>query len=262
MHNIKKYRLFSIFLFIFLIIILILLSLTIWNASIKEGYAMNKGLLFSCIAFILTLCIANFIISYRLSDAKKIDQTIIKAVDREKAKLIAEYKKQDKQEEEAKKDQADINKAVKKILQNTQNQKDLKSYIAKLFTNLAKELEIVQGLFYIKSKKSNQFSVAGEYAYTGEEKPKGFKIGDTLPGEAAKNKTIITIDDIPEDYTPAESGLGKSLPRHLTLVPVVNKGKPVAVLEIASFKSIDETVQKILKELSTNVGDKIDKFVS
>ncbi len=262
MFNIKKYRFFSIFLFIVMVIVLMLLTITIWNLSVKEENIANKDLLFFYLFFILAICILQFIIVYRLSDSKIIDRNINDIVSKEKARLIAEYKKKDIKEEEKTEAQIDITKAVKKILQNTQNMKNLKSYTEKLLSNLSKELEIVQGLFYVKSKKANHFSFAGEYAYTGEKPPADFKLGDTLPGQAAKDKDIIIVEDIPENYLSAESGLGKSLPKNLILVPVIYKGKPVAVMELALFKSIEKTEQNILKELSATVGDKIEKFAN
>ncbi len=262
MYNIRKYRHYTIFLYIFFVIILILLTITIWNAFIKEEHTINKGLLFVYLALILGICTVKFIIGYRLSDKNKIDQNIQKTVDSEKAKLAAEYKKQDIKEKVISDTKKDIDKIVKKIMQNTQNLKNIKQYTEKLLINLSKEFEIVQGICYVKAKKTNQFSVAGEYAFTGEKKPDSFKLGDTLPGQAAKNKNIIIVDNIPEKYLSAESGLGKSLPRYLIFVPVVNKGKSVAVMELASFKSIDEAGQNILKELTSIIGDKIDKFVN
>jgi len=262
MYNTKKYRLYTIFLFILLIIILLLLSLNIWNAYLRGELINNKGLLLLYIIGILIICIIKFIISYRLSDTAKIDQNIKKIVAKEKAKLVAEYKKQEIKEEARTENEKDINKIVKKITQNTQNLKNVKSFTEKLITNISAELEIVQALFYIKAKKSNQFTVAGEYAYTGEEKPKGFKLGNTLPGQAAKDKDIIVVEDIPDDYLATESGLGKSLPKNIILVPIISKNISVAVLELATFKKIDDSGQKILKELSITLGDKIDKFVN
>jgi putative methionine-R-sulfoxide reductase with GAF domain len=262
MHNIKKYRRYTILSYILFVVILILLSVSIWNAAIHEEQSLNIGLLFFYLVLILLIFTVKFIISYRLSDKNKIDLSIKRIVDEERAKLIASYKKKTIKEEEISDTKIDVDKSVKKILQNTRNLKNLKSFTEKLFANLSKELEIVQGIFYIKVKKTNRFSAAGEYAYTGDKKPDSFKLGETLPGQAAKSKNIIIIDDIPEEYLNAESGLGKSMPKYLILVPIVNKGKPVAVMELASFKNVDESGKNILKELSTIMGEKIDKFIN
>ena len=257
----KKYRLLTIVLFISLIVVLIILSIIIWNSSLKGEYVYNKSIIIICIVLILVISSLKFIISYKLSDKSKIDQKIKTIVEKEKAKIIAEFDKKEIHEEKVSESEVNIDKIVKKIIPDIQNLKTLKSYSEKLISNIAKEIEIVQGLFYIKAKKSNLFKVAGEYAFTGDEKPKDFKLGVTLSGQAAKNKDLLIINEIPDEYYSTESGLGKSMPKHLIMVPIINKNTSVAVMELGTFKEINSTEQKVLKDLSLKLGEKINKFI-
>lgn len=257
----KNYRLLTIVLFISLIIVLIILSVYIWNSSLKAEYVYNKSIIIICIVLILIISSLEFILSYKLSDKSKIDQKIKTIVEKEKAKIIAEFNKKEIREEKVSESEVNVDKIVKKTIPNIQNFKTLKSYSEKVMSNIAKEIEIGQGLFYAKAKKSNLFKVAGEYAFTGDEKPKDFKLGVTLPGQAAKNKDLMIINEIPDDYYSTESGLGKSMPKHLIIVPIINKNTSVAVMELGTFKEINPTEQKVLKNLSLELGDKINKFI-
>ncbi len=261
MHNIKKYRRLAIVLFISLIIVLAILSIYIWNSSLNAEFVYNKSIIIICIVLILIISVLKFNISYKLSDKNKLDRQIKTIVEKEKTKIIAEYDKKEGHEEKKSESEVNVDKIVKKIIPDIQNLKTLKAYSEKVMSNISKEIEIVQGLFYAKAKKSNLFKLAGEYAFTGDEKPKDFKLGVTLPGQAAKDKDLLIINEIPDEYYPTESGLGKSIPKHLIMVPVVNKNISIAVMELGTFKEINTTEQKVLKDLSLKLGDKIEKFI-
>ncbi len=260
MHNIKKYRIYTIILFITLVIVLLILSVSTWNSALKGELFYNKSILTISVVLVLIIGILMFITSYKLSDKTKIDEHIKAIVEKERAGIIAEFEKKDVKEEISDKKEENIGEIVKKIIPGPQNLKTLKSFAEKLLSNISKEIEIVQALFYVKIKKSNLFTVAGEYSFTGDKKPKDFKVGETLPGQAAKNKEIMIINEIPDKYYAVESGLGKSLPKHIIIVPIINKNSSIAVMELGTFKEINETEQKVFKELSKKLGDKINKF--
>jgi len=257
----KKYRLITVVLFISLIIVLLLFSVYLYNTALKEEYFYSKNIIVICIVLILIIAVLKLIISYKLSDQRKIDQKIKTIVENEKAKIIAEYDKQEIKEEKANETEVKVDEIVKKIIPNPQKLNTLKSYTEKVLSNIAKEIEIIQGLFYARIKKSNSFTVAGEYAFTGEKKPKDFKLGITLPGQAAKSKDILIIDKIPDNYFSVESGLGKSKPKSIVMVPIINKNTAIAVMELGTFKEINSAEQKVLKALSSKLGDKISKFI-
>jgi putative methionine-R-sulfoxide reductase with GAF domain len=203
----------------------------------------------------------KLIISYKLSDENKIDQKIKEIVENEKAKIRAEYERKEIKKEKVNETEVNIDEIVKKLISNLQNLNTLKSYTEKVLSNIAKEFKIVQGLFYTRTKKSNLYSIAGLYAFTSETKPKDFKLGETLPGQAAKSKDILIINQIPDKYYSVESGLGKSTPKNIVIVPIINKNTAVAVMELGTFKDLNATDQKVLKVLASKLGDKINKLI-
>ncbi len=261
MYNIRKYRIITIILFISVIITLLLLSIHLYNTSLREKQLSNNSIIIICIVLILTISILKFIISYKLSDKSKIEQKINEKVENEKAKIRAEYEKKKEKEEKVIETEVNVDEAVKKLIPNLQNLNTLKSYTEKVLSNIAKEFEIVQGIFYTRTKKSNQYSIAGLYAFTSESRPKDFKLGETLPGQAAKSKDLLIVSQIPEKYYSVESGLGKSTPKNIVMVPVINKNTVVAVMELGTFKDLSTTEQKVLKVLASKLGDKINKLI-
>lgn len=130
-----------------------------------------------------------------------------------------------------------------------------------LLQNFAQEFQICQGLFYIKDVADDTYKCFSQYAYFSDRPPVSFKSGETLPGQAVKNKNIVTLTDIPDKYMTIASGLGESSPRYLTFVPLLNRDEVTGLIEFASFKPMTPALEKALKQLAEKVGDTITKMI-
>jgi transcriptional regulator with GAF, ATPase, and Fis domain len=138
---------------------------------------------------------------------------------------------------------------------------EMNRFAEEVLHNMADEFNIMQALFYIKSPAKDSFSCNAQYAYFSETKPKNFKTGETLPGQAVKNKTIVVLNNIPDNYMTIVSGLGKSKPRQLVFVPLKNQDEVVGLIEYATFEPITKKHQKALDEISKKVADTIVKLL-
>ncbi|HEX3006519.1 MAG TPA: GAF domain-containing protein [Bacteroidales bacterium] len=141
------------------------------------------------------------------------------------------------------------------------NRKDINQYCESILQNLARNLNIVQGVFYIKKRNEENFEAAAHYAYYSDETPPSFRVGETLPGQAVKDNRIVAIQNIPENYISVVSGLGNSKPRNLIMVPVYANKEPVGLIEFAVFTSLDTDIESALKEISVIIGKNILKLM-
>jgi prepilin signal peptidase PulO-like enzyme (type II secretory pathway) len=141
------------------------------------------------------------------------------------------------------------------------SRKPLAEYCEETLQNLAGKMGIVQGLFYIKSKESENFEPLSFYAYYSDKKPPVFKIGESLPGQSVKDKRVVVIQDIPDNYIPVVSGLGSGKPKTLVMIPVIAEGEPVGLIEITVFTSVDTELEPALKELGAIIGKNIIKLM-
>ncbi|MRN55116.1 response regulator [Paenibacillus monticola] len=106
------------------------------------------------------------------------------------------------------------------------------------------------GAIYLFQDNKSILIKAASYAGDGSNIGKqSFRVGDGLVGQCAKEKKIIHINQIPEEYIKIESGLGESKPRHILLVPVVHQGNLQAVLEIASMEEFTVHQLRLLDNL-------------
>ena len=74
-----------------------------------------------------------------------------------------------------------------------------------------------------------------------------------LTKQAFDDNEVHVVDDVPDDYF-VESGLGKSRPRHLVVVPAHVDGKPNAVLELAFFHPVEPPDLALLRRAADSVG--------
>ena len=138
------------------------------------------------------------------------------------------------------------------------NAPSLDAFSDALLRNMAREFNFVQGIFYIKkSAKEDSYTCKGQYACFSNQKPADFHSGESLPGQVVKNKIIVSISNIPENYMPVVSGLGTGAPRELVFIPCKYNDEVIAIIEYATFETFTGTMEKNLSQLSEIVAENI-----
>lgn len=129
-----------------------------------------------------------------------------------------------------------------------------------LLKNLARELEIMSGIFYMGKK--GVFKVEASYAMASTTEPYTFKSGEGLSGQVAKNQQVMMLTRLPEGHLKVYSGLGKAPPAYLAIVPLVHKGKTMAVLECSGYRYAPEAIENMLRILSRDLMEKLSPNLS
>ena len=132
--------------------------------------------------------------------------------------------------------------------------------IAKTFlSRMAKEFDIVQGLFYQYNNNSELFEPIADYAFYGEEKPAPFSFNEGLNGQVARDCKTLYLSELPDDYRQIMSGLGKGEPKYIIIIPLVSNDKTVAVVELALFNHLDSKQITILEKILNNLCEHFEK---
>ncbi len=84
--------------------------------------------------------------------------------------------------------------------------------------------------------------------------PERFTLGNGLLGAAAKDARTIVINDVPEGYLAAGSGLGKGTPRHLIISPAASEGLVNGILELGYIHPLDGYVTELLENISETIS--------
>jgi hypothetical protein len=261
MMNLQKYRRFIIVTFLVILVAAFLTLAALWNSLLTARDIRNEGWILVFLIILILASLVLFYFSVRLSDAAAFQETVDQLIAVEKEKLIRKMEDRKMQEQEELSEETDLKERINEVFAGLQSVKSIESFGNKVLMNISKQLDIVRGVFFFRKEKEDMFTCAGEYALTGK-KPAPFKSGENITGQVARNKTLISIQDIPEDYFRVESGLGGAFPKYLVIFPLVFKNETIAVIELATFKKIDAIQFKILNSLISDLGERLNKFVS
>ncbi len=113
------------------------------------------------------------------------------------------------------------------------------------------------GVFYImdSSDEDPELRLLASYAHSGENVLKtGFKLGESLVGQAALEKHRILLADVPTDYLKVSSGLGESRPMNIVVLPILFEGEVKGVMELSSLDRFNPTHQAFLDQLAESIG--------
>ena len=151
--------------------------------------------------------------------------------------------------------------AAEKYCKNVLLKKNIKGFGEKLLSNMADDLEIVQGVFYFRKNQNSHYQAVATYALADQVRIEKFQEGESLPGEAAKRENVTILRNLPDDYRRVESGLGSDSPRFLYLVPVIHEKNCMALLEVSTFKELSDNKVNALSYFITLGGKKLSQFL-
>jgi HAMP domain-containing protein/CheY-like chemotaxis protein/signal transduction histidine kinase len=80
------------------------------------------------------------------------------------------------------------------------------------------------------------------------------RLGEGLIGQCARDARRMFITEIPPDVVPIRSGLFRSPPRHIIVLPVLFEGHVKAVIELASLGAFTALQLSFLEQLTMSIG--------
>ena len=140
-----------------------------------------------------------------------------------------------------------------------QGQRDLVTASNMILSELAPLVAAQHAVFYVVTSPSDGTEpvLELEAGYGYEERRSlstSFRFGEGLVGQCAREKKRILLTDVPSDYVRINSGLGRSTPLNIIVLPVLFEGSVRAVIELASFTPFSLTHQAFLDQLPESIG--------
>lgn len=145
-----------------------------------------------------------------------------------------------------------IRQMVNEINDGLDRCKDVNEFFDQLLINIAKPFNAVQGIAYMLNPETDKFESKSTYAYYTENIFKDFELGDGIPGQVAKDKQILLMDNVPTDYIHVTSGLGNGSPKYLVVIPLIGgkDKKTLAVIELATFEKTQININRFHSEIN------------
>jgi CheY-like chemotaxis protein/signal transduction histidine kinase len=129
-------------------------------------------------------------------------------------------------------------------------QGDLKVLAAELLSFLAGYLRAQIGTLYAVSD-DGRLTLQGSYAASTRHGPAAsIAPGEGLAGQAALEKDLIAVTDLPPDYLRISSSLGDSPPRHIVAVPLLFENTVQGVIELGSIEAFTDAALDFLRDTS------------
>ncbi|WP_432075280.1 HAMP domain-containing protein [Streptomyces wuyuanensis] len=120
------------------------------------------------------------------------------------------------------------------------------------------------GAFYLAEETQDgaELRLVGSYGRPagtpGEDR---FRLGESLVGQAARSRRTIAADNVPGDYV-ISSGLGRTTPGSLIVLPVVVDEQVLGVIELASFTPFTPVHRDFLGQLMEMIGVNVNTIVA
>ncbi|MBV1797007.1 HAMP domain-containing protein [Siccirubricoccus sp. G192] len=137
-----------------------------------------------------------------------------------------------------------------------QGQRDLATVGRMLLSELAPLVNAQQGVIYqIEADPGLSLRLLSAYAdddMTGH--PERLRIGQGLVGQCAADARRMVITEVPPDAVPIRSGLFRTMPHSVIVLPVLFEGQAKAVIELASLGSFTDLQLSFLEQLTASIG--------
>jgi PAS domain S-box-containing protein len=114
------------------------------------------------------------------------------------------------------------------------------------------------GAFHLFHEADRRFYFTSGYSLERPAMNQGFRAGEGVAGQAALERKVIVLTDLPANYIRIASGLGDAPPRVLAALPITIQDRVLAVVEIASFSPLTDEERALLEEASGMVALKLE----
>jgi HAMP domain-containing protein/CheY-like chemotaxis protein/signal transduction histidine kinase len=139
-----------------------------------------------------------------------------------------------------------------------QGQRDLATVGRMLLSELAPLVSAQQGVIYQMCGDSatadGSLALLSTFADTTEGHDGEVRVGEGLIGQCAAEKRRMLITELPKKTAPIRSGLFKSVPKNVIVLPVLFEDRVKAVIELASLSAFTASHLAFLDQLTSSIG--------
>jgi hypothetical protein len=248
MENLSSYKR-KIIIGLSILLILCLLSV-IFSLAASPCFGNNLYPLMLLAVFVIQIPVVLFI---GLTGIKAISIFIQSEKNRQVASLTIE-EQYEKEVEEKVKEAADLAFNVNRLLKDIGKKEEWLKFSNTLLTAFSNQIEIVTGIVYQYIENDDFYRPVATYAYYSDEPPVGFKKGDGLAGQVAKDNKAMFLTELPKGNLKIISGLGQVEPNNLTIFPILRDNIAIGLIEIATFKPFEKGFINKIEEISKAIG--------
>lgn len=230
------------------------------NSIYHLGVGVDFGLLIAVFGTVGIMAFARAI----QQEAQRKNQQLLVEMEGKNKKMEADRTKMEeyiRQVEEAKvmeQKRMWISQSLQELSEIVRYQKDEAEVNDRIISQLVKALGANQGSLYQVEEYEDKKIIELKACYAYNKKKytdQRLELGEGLVGQCYFEKEPVYITDIPQGYTYITSGLGEATPNSLIIFPLKFNDKVEGIIEIASFKLLEEHQQEFLEGVASLLGN-------
>lgn len=142
------------------------------------------------------------------------------------------------------------------LMTEVQGAEELAAAAGTIVTRTAQAVGAKQGALYLQAPDDpGRFALTASYAFHRRKGlPTSYGLGEGLVGQCALERSRIEVTDAPSDYVEIVSGLGKTRPVSLLLVPIQFESEMLGVLELAGLRTFTDDDTELLDSIALGAG--------
>ncbi|AWM60232.1 two-component system sensor histidine kinase/response regulator [Stutzerimonas stutzeri] len=123
---------------------------------------------------------------------------------------------------------------------------------------LSRYIDAAVGALYVV--QDGKLQRVAEYAYDPDhlQSARTLNVGTGLVGQAALERRVMALEDLPADYLKVTSALGDTAPRSVLIVPVEDSGMLNGVIELGFLRPLREQDSELLRRIAPSIGSAIE----
>ncbi|MCQ4304194.1 two-component system sensor histidine kinase/response regulator [Stutzerimonas frequens] len=123
---------------------------------------------------------------------------------------------------------------------------------------LSRYIDAAVGALYVV--QDGKLQRVAEYAYDPEhlQSARSLEVGTGLVGQAALERRMMALEDLPAGYLKVTSALGCTQPRSVLIVPVEDSGLLNGVIELGFLRPLREQDSELLRRIVPSIGSAIE----
>jgi CheY-like chemotaxis protein/CHASE3 domain sensor protein len=124
---------------------------------------------------------------------------------------------------------------------------------------IAEYLDAALAALYVRNPQGALYRVAS-FGLSHESDTDGqvFEPAESLVGQAVVSHRLIHLRNVPDNYLQVSSGLGRSSPLSVVVLPTENEGKVNGVLELGFMRAVAERDLEFLRLIAGNLGASVE----
>lgn len=142
------------------------------------------------------------------------------------------------------------------LMTEVQRAEHLTEACSLIVSRTARAVDAKQGALYLKQPDdAGRFALVASYAFhRRKDLPTSYGLGDGLIGQCALEGQRIEIAGAPSDFVEIVSGLGKTAPVSLILIPIKFESEVLGVLELSALQPFSDDDVELLESIALGAG--------